>query len=674
MALAAGGERIMVEQQQQQGQPGGSEKHIVFFDVETTVPTRAGQRHELLEFAGVVLDARGLGELRSFHTLIRPKNPSSVNRRTTDCNGITQHTVAHAPTFADVADDIHSLLDGHIWAGHNILKFDIVRINEAFSESGRQAPQHRGVIDTYPLLRKTFGKRAGNYKLATLANYCGYGKQEHRSLADVRMNMDVLRSCATMLFLESNYPDIFTAQHEVFNYTSTSEQSATLSASYWQSRRSGNEDAEQGVDFESKLSESAAESSESPRPYQELSRNQLLSVMKDNAGLSEVTDLIGESTNTVESKLAKIGALNETRKECSSSCELQHQTFNSNSRDVVKDEQGISSESIAVSSFFKNNHFQGHVLTGFKHIDHKMGAAEVILGEFEKASSKAPSFVVNKKSSSEEKGELYDAPAVEDSSSLDAELVDNSEKAVNEEDYGLSEALISLSLKGSHDVEASGCTSTKPDQFSSMVVHWSNADSRADVEGGPFLLASRVTLASLELQEESSRFGCSKVLYHKGFPLHLLECKIRIRFTVNLSYAFDDKGKPRFSVLVEPSEAACEVIRKCEDVVKSKGFTSAYGGEVEWLPALRKETGAWAARMSIGTKGVGPSATYTTKFYNSTSDGVEEISLGHVNVSTFTNVVPHGSIVDVGFGFYVFNVNNRAGVKLMAKHITLTGH
>ncbi|MCO5578642.1 hypothetical protein L7F22_032486 [Adiantum nelumboides] len=109
---------------------------------------------------------------------------------------------------------------GHIWAGHNILKFDILRINEAFSKIGQPAPRPFGVIDTYPLLRRTFGKRAGNYKLATLANYCGFGKQEHRSLADVRMNINVLRSCATMLFLESNYPDIFTTQMEVTTSTS----------------------------------------------------------------------------------------------------------------------------------------------------------------------------------------------------------------------------------------------------------------------------------------------------------------------------------------------------------------------------------------------------------------------------------------------------------------------
>ncbi|KAL2493007.1 Protein NEN3 [Abeliophyllum distichum] len=47
-------------------------------------------------------------------------------------------------------------------------------------------------------------------KMATLATYFGLGQQTHRSLDDVRMNLEVLKYCATVLFLESSLPDIFT--------------------------------------------------------------------------------------------------------------------------------------------------------------------------------------------------------------------------------------------------------------------------------------------------------------------------------------------------------------------------------------------------------------------------------------------------------------------------------
>jgi hypothetical protein len=60
-----------------------------------------------------------------------------------------------------------SLLAGRVWAGHNILSFDIPRIQEAFAEAGLQAPTAAGVIDTLRLLKSTFGCRAGNMKVTS---------------------------------------------------------------------------------------------------------------------------------------------------------------------------------------------------------------------------------------------------------------------------------------------------------------------------------------------------------------------------------------------------------------------------------------------------------------------------------------------------------------------------
>ncbi|PIA57755.1 hypothetical protein AQUCO_00600466v1 [Aquilegia coerulea] len=52
-------------------------------------------------------------------------------------------------------------------------------------------------------------------KMATLATYFGLGAQTHRSLDDVRMNLEVVKYCATVLFLESSLPNIFTTSRLV---------------------------------------------------------------------------------------------------------------------------------------------------------------------------------------------------------------------------------------------------------------------------------------------------------------------------------------------------------------------------------------------------------------------------------------------------------------------------
>ncbi|KAF4374599.1 hypothetical protein G4B88_004851 [Cannabis sativa] len=183
---------------------------IAFFDVETTVPTRAGVKFAILEFGSILVCPRRLEELENYSTLVRPIDLSLISSLSVRCNGITREAVTAAPSFRDIADRVYDILHGRIWAGHNILRFDCARIREAYADIGRPAPEPKGTIDSLALLTQKFGRRAGDMKMATLATYFGLGQQTHRSLDDVRMNLEVLKYCATVLFLESSLPEILT--------------------------------------------------------------------------------------------------------------------------------------------------------------------------------------------------------------------------------------------------------------------------------------------------------------------------------------------------------------------------------------------------------------------------------------------------------------------------------
>ncbi|KAK6123173.1 hypothetical protein DH2020_043075 [Rehmannia glutinosa] len=156
---------------------------IAFFDVETTVPTRTGQGFAILEFGAILVCPRKLVELRSYSTLVRPADLSHITSLSVRCNGITKDAVVSSPTFADIADMVYDLLQGVY------LYNDVVIVILC--------------------------------QMATLATYFGLGQQTHRSLDDVRMNLEVLKYCATVLFwilnatglsqpYESSLPDIFT--------------------------------------------------------------------------------------------------------------------------------------------------------------------------------------------------------------------------------------------------------------------------------------------------------------------------------------------------------------------------------------------------------------------------------------------------------------------------------
>nr|XP_043606910.1 protein NEN1-like [Erigeron canadensis] len=190
--------------------PQDDRPEIAFFDLETTVPTRPGQGFAILEFGSILVCPRKLVELESYESLVKPHDLSLISTLSVRANGITADAVVSAPSFADIADKVYDILHGRIWAGHNIIRFDCVRLREAFANINRAPPEPKGTIDSLALLTQRFGRRAGDMKMASLASYFGLGKQSHRSLDDVRMNLEVLKYCATVLFLESSLPDIFT--------------------------------------------------------------------------------------------------------------------------------------------------------------------------------------------------------------------------------------------------------------------------------------------------------------------------------------------------------------------------------------------------------------------------------------------------------------------------------
>ncbi|XP_044486620.1 protein NEN1-like [Mangifera indica] len=195
---------------------------IVFFDVETTRPD---QGRVILEFGAILVCPKTLKKLDEYSTLVRPTDPSLIASLAARRNGITPEAVASAPSFAEIAERVYDILHARIWAGHNIESFDCERIREAFAEVGRAAPEPKDTIDTWALLTQRFGRRAGDMKLATLATYFGLGQQKHRSSDDVQMNLEVLKYCATVLFLESSLPDIFTANSWVSANASTRSRS-----------------------------------------------------------------------------------------------------------------------------------------------------------------------------------------------------------------------------------------------------------------------------------------------------------------------------------------------------------------------------------------------------------------------------------------------------------------
>lgn len=151
---------------------------LVFLDLETTGATPAGDR--ITEIGLVLVDTNGF---REWSRLVNPgtRIPPFIEKLT----GITNAMVADAPAFADVADELASLLAGRVVVAHNA-RFDYAFLLHEFRRVGRtfQAP----VLCTVKLSRRLFPEfhRHGLDVLVERHGLTAEGDR-HRALTDARL-------------------------------------------------------------------------------------------------------------------------------------------------------------------------------------------------------------------------------------------------------------------------------------------------------------------------------------------------------------------------------------------------------------------------------------------------------------------------------------------------------
>ncbi|XP_030466711.1 protein NEN1-like [Syzygium oleosum] len=177
-----------------------SRPEIVIFDVETVMESIKGTK-AILEFGAIIVCPRTLVEKEYFTSLVRPQHDSGFGGFHARRNGLNRDDIVSSNIFfSDIAHTVYDMLDGRIWVGHNIKKFDRRIVEATFREIWQSPPKPSGIVDTMELCER-FEKEAGNKKMATLAEYFDLGKQTHRTLDDVRLNLRLFLHCAAVFYL-----------------------------------------------------------------------------------------------------------------------------------------------------------------------------------------------------------------------------------------------------------------------------------------------------------------------------------------------------------------------------------------------------------------------------------------------------------------------------------------
>jgi len=105
-------------------------KPIVFFDLETTGVNIVNDR--IVEISLLKIHPNGNKESKTW--LVNPT--VKIPQETIDIHGITNEKVASEPTFADLHNEILSIVENCDLAGYNSNKFDIPLLAEEFIRCG----------------------------------------------------------------------------------------------------------------------------------------------------------------------------------------------------------------------------------------------------------------------------------------------------------------------------------------------------------------------------------------------------------------------------------------------------------------------------------------------------------------------------------------------------------
>lgn len=151
--------------------------HVVFLDVETT---GAHPAYDRVTEVGLIEVDRGrlLGE---WSTLVNPGEsiPPAIQALT----GITNEMVALAPSFAEIARELHARLEGKLLVAHNA-RFDYGFLRNEFKRAGLRYASR--VLCTVKLSRRLYPREARHNLDALMARHGVACDGRHRALGDAR--------------------------------------------------------------------------------------------------------------------------------------------------------------------------------------------------------------------------------------------------------------------------------------------------------------------------------------------------------------------------------------------------------------------------------------------------------------------------------------------------------
>lgn len=123
-------------------------ERVLALDLETTGVSTRLDRIVQIALLGTDADGASIGMER----VVDPRRP--IPGDASRIHGIWDKDVKGAPTFADLADELHDLIEGAVVVGHNVRRFDMGLLAAEYMRLGRLPPRPKAVMDTLEAARR----------------------------------------------------------------------------------------------------------------------------------------------------------------------------------------------------------------------------------------------------------------------------------------------------------------------------------------------------------------------------------------------------------------------------------------------------------------------------------------------------------------------------------------
>jgi DNA polymerase-3 subunit epsilon len=135
---------------------------FVVVDVETT--GLYWRRDRVVSVAVARCDKTGR-PVDQWYSLVNPECPMGAS----EIHGLTDQSVAHAPRFEDIADELLAQLGGAVLIGHNVT-FDWRFLSNEYARNGETLPEHDAICTM--AMARALHLNTEDAKLDTIAAYC----------------------------------------------------------------------------------------------------------------------------------------------------------------------------------------------------------------------------------------------------------------------------------------------------------------------------------------------------------------------------------------------------------------------------------------------------------------------------------------------------------------------